>query len=71
VEAKSQRALDYEQNTIELVTATVTMGKLRELCLRVHPPSPGLAMPASSSAFKAVEDAKAVQIDVGDPTKTV
>jgi hypothetical protein len=28
-------------------------------------------MPASSNAFKAVEDAKAVQIDVGDRTKTV
>jgi hypothetical protein len=28
-------------------------------------------MPPSSGAFKAVEDAKAVQIDTDDPTKTV
>jgi hypothetical protein len=33
VEAKAQRVLDYEQNSIELATAAVTMYVLRELCL--------------------------------------
>jgi hypothetical protein len=28
-------------------------------------------MPLTSGAFKAAEDAKAVQIDAGDPTKTM
>jgi hypothetical protein len=28
-------------------------------------------MPLTSGAFKVTEDAKAVQIDVGDPTKIV
>jgi hypothetical protein len=28
-------------------------------------------MPSSSDAFKAAEDAKAVQIDTEDPSKTV
>jgi hypothetical protein len=28
-------------------------------------------MPPTSGAFKATEDAKAVQIDAGDPAKTV
>jgi hypothetical protein len=28
-------------------------------------------MPPTSNAFKAIEDAKAVPIDAGDPTKTV
>jgi hypothetical protein len=35
------------------------------------PPSTGLAMPALSSAFKAVKDAKIVQIDAEDPAKTI
>jgi hypothetical protein len=30
-----------------------------------------MAMPPSSSAFKAIKDAKAVQIDAEDPAKTV
>jgi hypothetical protein len=30
-----------------------------------------MAMPAMTGTFKAVEDAKVIQIDVEDPTKTV
>jgi hypothetical protein len=33
VEAKTQRALDYEQDNIELATSMVTMIELRELSL--------------------------------------
>jgi hypothetical protein len=71
VEAKTQRALDCEQNDIELATATVKAAKLRELCPRIPPTSIGPAMPCSSGTFKAVEDAKAVQIDIEDPATTV
>jgi hypothetical protein len=45
--------------------------QIRELHLRVPPTSTGLAMPPSFSTLKAAEDAKAVQVDADDPTKTV
>jgi hypothetical protein len=54
-----------------LATATVTTAELRELCLRIPPPSIDLSMYASSSVFKAVEDVKAMQIDAEHPTMTV
>jgi hypothetical protein len=68
MKAKTQQALDCEQNIIELATTTA---KLRELCFWVPPASTGLAMPSSSSAFKVAEDAKVMQIDTEDPSKTV
>jgi hypothetical protein len=71
VETKAQWALDYEKNNIELAATTVTVAEPRELCLRVSPASTGPAMPSSSSTFKAVDDAKAMQIDIEDTSKTV
>jgi hypothetical protein len=70
-EAKTQRALDYEQNNIESSAATITMAELRELSLRVPMVLIGPTMPPSSGGFKVAEDANVVQIDVEDPTKTV
>jgi hypothetical protein len=70
VEAKTQRVLDCEQNSFEQATTTVVVAKLWESCLCVPPPSADPAMPALSSTFKAAEDAKVVQIDAEDPTKT-
>jgi hypothetical protein len=37
LEANTQRALDCEQNNIELAVTTVATNELRELCLRVPP----------------------------------
>jgi hypothetical protein len=71
MEAKTQRALDCEQNRIELAVATVATTELRELCLSKPPFSIGPTMPSSSDTFKVAEDAKAVQIDAEDPTQTV
>jgi hypothetical protein len=68
VKAKTQWALDYKQNSIELATA---MAELRELCLGTPPSSTSPAMPSLSNAFKAAEDAKAVQIDTEDLVKTI
>jgi hypothetical protein len=45
VEVKTQRALDCEQDIIELAAAAVTMMKLRELSLRIPTAPPYLAMP--------------------------
>jgi hypothetical protein len=45
--------------------------ELRELSLHVPSAPLGLAMPPTSGAFKAAEDANVMQIDVGDPAKTV
>jgi hypothetical protein len=49
----------------------VIAAELRELSLRlpVTPLSP--AMPPAPSIFKMGEDARVVQIDIDDPTKTV
>jgi hypothetical protein len=60
MEAKNQRALDYEQDNIELATATVMVAELRVLSLREPSVSTSLAMPPSFSAFKRAEDAKTV-----------
>jgi hypothetical protein len=62
VEAKTQRALNYLQDIIELAAAVVTTAKLREL---------SSAMPLMLGGFKTDKDAKVVQIDAGNPDKTV
>jgi hypothetical protein len=67
--AKAQWALDYEQDNIKLAT---TLVELRELSLWAPSVLPDPAMPPPPcGAFKAVEDVKAVPIDVEDPTKIV
>jgi hypothetical protein len=71
VEAKTQRALDCEQDNIELAAATIATTELRELSLRIPTAPPSLTIPTTSSIFKTDEDAMAVQIDVGDHAKTV
>jgi hypothetical protein len=71
VEAKMQRALDCEQDSIELAAATVATTKLRELSLWTPIAPPSLTIPTTSSIFKMDEDAMAVQIDAGDHAKTV
>jgi hypothetical protein len=71
VEAKMQRALNCEQDSIELSVAVVTATKLRELSLWIPIVLPNLAMPTTSGIFKTDGGAKAVQINAGDPTKTV
>jgi hypothetical protein len=48
----------------------IAAAELKELCLQVPPPSTGPAITSLSSAFKAAEDAKAVQIDAEGPAKT-
>jgi hypothetical protein len=62
--------LDCEQDSIELAIATIVAVELIELSHRVPSASLGLAIPPSSGAFKAVEDAMAVQINTEDPAKT-
>jgi hypothetical protein len=71
MEVKAQRALDCEQNNIELVTSVVTTAELKELCLSAPPSLANMAMPSTSGTFKATEDAKAIQIDTEDPAKTI
>jgi hypothetical protein len=66
-----QHALDYEQDNIKLAAVAVTMAELRELSPRVPSMLLNLAMPLTSGSFKAIEDTKAVQIDAGDPAKTM
>jgi hypothetical protein len=63
--------LNYEQNSIELATVTVTATELKELCLNALPSLANLAMPSMSDAFKVAENAKAIWIDVEDLTKTI
>jgi hypothetical protein len=65
------QALDYEQNSIELATTAIVAAKLKELCLSAPHSLANPAMPSMFDAFKAVEDAKVVQIDVEDPIKTI
>jgi hypothetical protein len=65
LEAKTQRTLDCEQDSIELVA----MAELRELSLRLPTAPLGPVMPPMSGIFKMDKDAKDVQIYVGDPTK--
>jgi hypothetical protein len=47
------------------------MTELRELCLHAPPSLTSPAMPSLPSTFKAVKDAKAVQIDSKELAKTV
>jgi hypothetical protein len=54
-----------------MATVVVVVTKLRELSLRVPSVSLGPAISPTVGAFKADEDTKAVQINAGDPTKTV
>jgi hypothetical protein len=71
VQAKAQWALDYEQSNMELATVAIIAADLKEFCLSAPPSSTNPAMPSMSSSFKAIEDAKAVQINVEDPAKTI
>jgi hypothetical protein len=71
VEAKAQYALNYEHDNLELGSAAVATVELRELSLKATLASLGPAMPPSSDTFKAAEDAKAMEIDAEDPTKTI
>jgi hypothetical protein len=71
VEAKTQRALDCEQDNIELALATVVAAKLKELCPNTQPSSTDSAIPSPSDTFQAAGDAKAVWFDVEDPAKMV
>jgi hypothetical protein len=70
VEAKTKRALDCEQDSIERATIAVSMTKLRELSLQIPTALPSLAMPMASDIFKTHEDVKAIGIDAEDPAKT-
>jgi hypothetical protein len=71
VEAKTQWALDCEQDNIELVVPAVTVIELWELSLQIPTVTPSLAMPMVSAIFKIDEDTKVIQIDDGDPAKTM
>jgi hypothetical protein len=71
VEAKTQHALDCEQDGIELAFAMVVMTELRELSLWIPAALLSPAMPPTSIIFKVYEDAKDAQIDAKDPAKTV
>jgi hypothetical protein len=57
VEAKTQRALDYEQDSLKPSAFAVITTELRELSLRVPSVPLSLAMPPIFSAFKVAEDA--------------
>jgi hypothetical protein len=63
--------LDYKQDDIELTAAAVATAELRELSLRIPIAPLSLAMLLTSDVFKMDEDAKAIQIDAGNPSKTV
>jgi hypothetical protein len=71
VEAKAQWALDYKQNSTKLAKATITTAELNELCLSAPPSLANPSMSSMSGAFKASKDAKAVEINGKNPTKTV
>jgi hypothetical protein len=71
VEAKTQRVLDCEQDSIELAATAVAVAKLREHNLHFPIAPLNLVMPLTFDIFKTDEDDKAVQINAGDPTKTV
>jgi hypothetical protein len=71
MEAKAQQALNYKQESIELAVAMVAEAELRELSVQTPVASSSLAMPPSFSTFKATNDAKAVQINSENPTKTI
>jgi hypothetical protein len=62
VEAKMKRALDYEQDVVELAAAVVTVVEVRELSLRIPTTPLSLAIPLTSDVFKMDEDGKAIQI---------
>jgi hypothetical protein len=64
VEARTHQALDYEQSSVELATAMVTMVEQRELSLRLPMMLLNPEKPLTFRAFKADKDAKAVQIKV-------
>jgi hypothetical protein len=71
VEAKTQRALNYEQDSIELAATMVTAAELWEINLWLPIAPLRSAMPPMSGIFKADEDARAVQVDVGNLDKAV
>jgi hypothetical protein len=67
VEAKAQRALDCEQNSLVLAAAV----ELREFSPQEPTKPLSLVMLPMSGIFKMDEDAKAARIDAGDLAKTV
>jgi hypothetical protein len=71
VEVKTQQALDYERDDIELAAAAVAVAELRELNLRIPTTPLSPTMPPTSSVFKMDEDVKAAQINTRNPAKTM
>jgi hypothetical protein len=71
MDARAQQALDYEQSSIELATAMIAVTEVMEPSLQLPVPLLNLEMPSTCIAFKADEDAKAVQIEAGSLTRTV
>jgi hypothetical protein len=71
VKAKAWQALDCEQSSLKLAAAVVTTAELRELNLRAPATPPSPWMPPIPGIFKMGEDARAVQIDIDNPTKTM
>jgi hypothetical protein len=63
--------LNCEQNDIELAVAAVARAELLELSLWFPTALLSPVMPSLSGAFKVDEDAKATQIDAGEPAKTM
>jgi hypothetical protein len=63
--------LECKQSGLKLAAAVVTVVEHRELslCLLATPLSPG--MPPTYGVFKMGEDARAMQIDIDNQTKTV
>jgi hypothetical protein len=71
MEAKTQRALDREQSSIELSAVAVAATELKEMCLSEPPSSINPSMSSMPDSFKVAKDAKIVQIDAEDLAKTV
>jgi hypothetical protein len=71
MEAKAQWVLDCKKNNIELTATVVAATKLKEMCLSALPSLANPAMPSTSGTFKAAKDAKAIQVNDEDLTKTV
>jgi hypothetical protein len=71
VEAKARQALDCEQSSVELAATVVAVAELKELSLRLPATTLSPRMPPTPGVFKTGEDARAVQINIDKPTKTV
>jgi hypothetical protein len=69
MEAKTHRALDCEQNSLELATTVVATAELREPSLQLLTMPFSSVMPPTSGTFKTDKDDKATQIDAGTQPK--